>query len=549
MFASPSRGPRGRSTLAARHQVAAHLILGLAVGTILVPRLSRAATSLTPLAQDGAPSTNTDATPLRGHFTVGAAHSVGNMLMFEGVGDQPVRFESGTTRITARRMSYNIQKRSVHAEGDVLFEHTHLARQAAPLESRNIPRHSQAPYANVTDTLRGQTFDYDFTAQTGHLDQAEVHVSGFDLNAHEVIINEQRYIIHDVILRPGGLTAAERKIYGTPPFNLRAKTILITNSTTNNRRTARLSAIGAKLYYNNHALLAVPSYVLGNGRNLLHHERSAFAITPSVSFNSADGALLTTRLSFAPSLDPQRLSLNADIGASARVGFRGGLSLDGNTGVGSFTVRGIKNDIVTTQLQNRFALDRLPEAEFNSRLLPLIHLPGGQHAGISIGFAAGDYRERPLGAAGTTVHSPRTTANVLLTTRVENLNGPYLDLFARTSRYSNFGLNYRNRGFEVGYQGPLSRRIRGLFSYRSTAVSGLTPFRFDRVEIARELRTTFDIEIAPRYLVPIDVRYDLDLHQVRDRTFGLLRSYKTFAYGLVYQSAHRDLRLEVRSGF
>lgn len=460
-----------------------------------------------------------------------------------------MRFESGTTRITARRMSFNVQKRSVHAEGDVLFEHTHLARQAAPLESRNIPRHTDAPYANVTDTLRGNTFDYDFTAQTGHLDEAQVHVTGVDISAHEVVINQQRYLIHDVILRPGGLTAAERKIYGTPPFNLRAKTIIITNSTVNNRRTARLSAIGGKLYYNNHALLPVPSYVLGNGRNLLRHERSAFAITPSVSFNSADRALLTTRLSFAPSLDPQRLSLNADIGASARVGFRGGLSLDSNTGVGGFSVRGVKNDIVTTQLENRFALDRLPEAQFNSRLLPLLALPGGQRAGISVGVAAGDYRERPLGAGGVTVHSPRTTANVLLTTRVENLNGPYLDLFARTSRYSNFGLNYRNMGFEVGYQGPLSRRVRGLFSYRSTAVAGQTPFRFDFVEIARELRTTFDVEVTPRYLVPIDLRYDLDLHRVRDSTVGVLRSYKTFAYGLVYQSAHRDLRLEVRSGF
>ena len=297
--------------------------------------------------------------------------------MIEGSVDQPVRFESGTTRITARRMSYNVQKRSVHAEGDVLFEYTHLERQAAPLESRNIPRHTIAPYANATDSLHGNTFDYDFTTQTGHLDQAQVHVTGFDIDANEVIINQQHYIIHNVILRPGGLTAAERKIYGTPPFNLRAKTIVITNSTVNNRRTARLNAVGAKLYYNNHVLIAVPSYVLGSGRNLLHRERSAFTVTPSASFNRADGALLTTRLSFASPLDPQRLSLNADIGASARVGFRGGLSLDGNTGVGSFTVRGIKNDIVTTQLENRFALDRLPEVGFDSRLLPLIALPGG----------------------------------------------------------------------------------------------------------------------------------------------------------------------------
>ena len=35
----------------------------------------------------------------------------------------------------------------------------------------------------------------------------------------------------------------------------------------------------------------------------------------------------------------------------------------------------------------------------------------------------------------------------------------------------------------------------------------------------------------------------------RDQTFGVLRSYKTFAYGVTYQTARRDLRLEIRRGF
>lgn len=384
MFASPSCGPRRPFIAASPAQCPARLILSLAVGTILlVPLSAIAATDNTlpvvpatdtssaapAVATDNATSTNPTeleanpsaappappalapsaptpgppqaalptnrAKPLPGVLKGGILRIVGHLFLVEGTSEHPVSFESGMTRITARSISFNAEKHTIHAAGDVLFEYTHLARQAGPLESRNIPRHTQAPYANVTDTLRGNNFDYDVTAQQGHLDQAQVHVTGLDISADEVIINGQRYIIHNVILRPGGLTAAERKIYGTPPFNLRAKTIIITNSTTNNRRTARLSAIGGKLYYNNHALLSVPSYVLGNGRNLLHRERSAFTITPGISFNSADRALLTTRLSFAPSLDPQRLSLNADIGASARVGFRGGLSLDGNTGAGS----------------------------------------------------------------------------------------------------------------------------------------------------------------------------------------------------------------------
>jgi hypothetical protein len=91
--------------------------------------------------------------------------------------------------------------------------------------------------------------------------------------------------------------------------------------------------------------------------------------------------------------------------------------------------------------------------------------------------------------------------------------------------------------------------VRGLFSYRATDVRGSTPFRFDRIEIARELRTTFDISLSPRYIVPIDLRYDIDLRRLRDERFGILRNYKTFAYGLTYQTARHELRLDFRQGF
>jgi len=86
-------------------------------------------------------------------------------------------------------------------------------------------------------------------------------------------------------------------------------------------------------------------------------------------------------------------------------------------------------------------------------------------------------------------------------------------------------------------------------SLRLTRESGHTPFRFDLVEIPRELRTTFDVELTPRFLLPFDLRYDLGQSKVRDVTFGILRSYKIFAYGVEYQTARRDLRLEVRAGF
>jgi hypothetical protein len=136
-----------------------------------------------------------------------------------------------------------------------------------------------------------------------------------------------------------------------------------------------------------------------------------------------------------------------------------------------------------------------------------------------------------------------------LTTRQEDKTGPYIDLFGREARYSLTGGDYRNLGFEVGYEGNLTRRIRGIYSYTSTSLGGSTPFQFDAVEIAHELRTTFDYSLSPRYIIPIDIRYDTSLHEIRDRRFGLLRNFKTYAYGITYDTAQGSLRFEVRSGF
>ena len=70
-------------------------------------------------------------------------------------------------------------------------------------------------------------------------------------------------------------------------------------------------------------------------------------------------------------------------------------------------------------------------------------------------------------------------------------------------------------GFEVGYVGSLGSRLSGQFSFGATKVRGSTPFEFDEVPITKELRATFDILLTPRYIVPIDLRYDLGRKELR----------------------------------
>ena len=469
----------------------------------------------------------------------------GGVIIAEGEGDKSVRFESPTGRIEAKRIYLDVNAKSIRAEGTVFVERQREVsrREIAP---RTVPRRQSQE--NVTETLRGDNLNYNFTTQKGSLDNAHLELANFNLSTTSLIINGRRYTAHDIVLRPGALTAAEQKIYGTPPLNLRAKTVTVEAQEPGEK--VRAAASGGGLYFRNTKILPVPSYVFRSLANVGGtREEKAFNLTPRLSFSSADGVLVTTELRYPLSKDnPTGTALLADIGLSARVGLRGGLSLEAPTRFGTFRLSGRRSDIVTTQLTNRIELDRKPELTFYTPTVALFGLPGGRRVSFQANASTGRYTERSIGGGGD-VDATRNLLEVVLSTRSEEVDGPYVELFGRTAGYSNLGNRYRSTGFEVGYYGDVFNRVRGLFSYRSTGISGATPFRFDRIEIAKELRSTFDIQLTPRYIIPIDLRYDLDLKKFRDERFGILRNYKTFAYGVTYQRAHQELKLEFRQGF
>jgi hypothetical protein len=479
-------------------------------------------------------------------------------------------------RVWADKIVVNTTARTLEAQGNARVERTRQI-QRPTLDSSPVLRGGRLE--TVTETLRGTNFRYNFDTQRGSLDAVQLQLVGFDVSASSLTINGRSYTAQNVLLRPGGLTEEEIRIYGTPPFNIRARsatfdtatprpTSAISNGDTSTNDagragppgidgrdtqtaepgTPRITVRGAGLYFRNTRLFPIPAYVFRR-INLGPREEKAYTLTPRISFSSVDRVLVTTQLVYPLSTAPDGLTLNADIGVSARIGLRGGLSLVQPTRFGTFEFGARKNDIVTAKLTNRIVLDRLPELTYNSRLVPLFNLPGNRLAGLRFNAGIGRFAERTIGGGGSEVNSTREQGVVRFTTRGRNVEGPYLDLYARISRYSNSDSHYRNAGFEVGYAGQLLPRVRGVLSYSNTSIQGRTPFRFDEVDIRQELRSTFDIAITPRYLIPIDLRYDLSQSRFRDEKFGILRNYKTFAYGLTYSTAREELRFEVRQGF
>ncbi len=468
-----------------------------------------------------------------------------NGVVIAQAGQNPVRVEGAGIRLTARQVWIDIANKKLRAAGEVVVERDIVAERKR-LQDRLLPESKQTE--KFTETLRGSDFQYDFNAKQGQLDKVSIRLASFNIEAQSLTVNGEIYTARNIVLRFGASSEEDRRIYGTPPYSIHASQITLDAQARDGRGS--IAATGGGLYFKNTKILPVPSYVFRTATPFGRREDKAFKLTPRISTNSADRFLITTGLEFPfKRNDPDRYSLTTDIGFSARVAFRGGIGLNARTRFGDITLRGRINDIVTTQLTNRIELNREPELVYASPIVPIFGLPGGRSAGLYLQAGTGRFRESQTGIAGSDVLSTRHQAQVGITTRVVDKDGPYFNLFARTASYPTLDAHYRNVGFEAGYIGSLSKYLRGQFSYTDINLSGATPFRFDRVEIARELRSTFDINLTPRYIIPIDLRYDLDLNELRDERVGLLRSYKTFAYGVTYQTARRELQLDFRQGF
>ena len=467
----------------------------------------------------------------------------GGTIVAQGDAAHPVTFVGGMGRLQAREVRIDTIAQTLTAQSDVqLQREVEVSRRE--LRPRDLPSLSRRE--RVTETAFGQNLKFDFKTQIGSLDNGVLRTAQVDFRADLLEINGQKYTARRATIRPGGLSDEELRIYGTPPLSLHAREITVRRDAASNRTS--ISARGAGLYFKSTRILPLPSAFLryGTGNN-----NSALSITPRVGYNSTDGLLLAGRFGLALARDPRKLSLTTDVGVSQRVGFRGGVTLASTQNWGDLSLATKRFDIVQTQLSNKIELDRKPELTYRSPAFATFPISRLGRAGFSFDAGYGRFTERSRDDENSfgPVSSDRTQARLLFSTRLDPQPGPFLRAFASTSRYSRAKTHYDATGVEFGYGGRVLEKLSGEVSLRLTSLSGQTPFRFDVVEIPRELRTTFDVEVTPRYVLPFDLRYDLDQSRVRDATFGILRSYKVFAYGLVYQTARRDLRLEVRSGF
>jgi hypothetical protein len=301
----------------------------------------------TPAAAGSSGATTQTADKQQARIFADSVRYEGGLIIAESADGKGVRLEGEDAqgqpvRVWADKIIVDTVARTLRAQGNARVERTRQVQRrtldTSPLLSGRRPE-------TVTETLRGADFQYNFQTQQGSLDNVQLQLAGLDVSAASLSINGRSYTARNVLLRPGGLTEEEVRIYGTPPFNIRARsatfdaglsrpTSAISNGNTDvstgpgavgppgtdGRETRnadpaapRITVRGGALYFRNTRLFPIPSYVFRR-INIGPREEQAYTLTPRISFSSVDGVLVTTQLVYPLSQQPDGLTLNADVG-------------------------------------------------------------------------------------------------------------------------------------------------------------------------------------------------------------------------------------------
>jgi len=151
-------------------------------------------------------------------------------------------------------------------------------------------------------------------------------------------------------------------------------------------------------------------------------------------------------------------------------------------------------------------------------------------------------RETPTGVAAT-----RRLADLSLRSAPLKLAGQWTATLGAGARWQAYdtGGSYRVRWGQV----ELSQRFGqcGLFgiSYLRHRVGGQTPFLFDDVNIASELRTTLRLPVSERFTVGLTDRYDLTRDNFRDFLYYISVMDDVLEYAVEWGRGRRELGFRV----
>jgi len=225
-----------------------------------------------------------------------------------------------------------------------------------------------------------------------------------------------------------------------------------------------------------------------------------------------------------------------DVRLTARRGVRGTLDVYREDPVSRTGLRLDRQADVPDHLVPRLTIDRTPELSGLRKWA----LAGGQGVGVEAAAAIGAYRESPSGRKAT-------RENLVIgihRTLAEAQHGVFGGVAYRRSWYSS-GSQFSVWETQVGVRSRPKGSVAGEATFIHRAQHGVTPFEFDDVDIANELRCRAEVEVSRRWRVGATVRYDTQRAEVRDETIALTNKAHCLEYTVKWHRLTGDVGLGV----
>ena len=362
--------------------------------------------------------------------------------------------------------------------------------------------------------LTADSISYDFEDRAGELLNGRAVDRGVIFLGGRMTVDGSTYHIED-----GGLTTCDRP---DPHYLLSAREI---------EAVAGEEAIltGAALH-----LYGRRIFSLGHYRRSLRKGRRQMLPLPMPGYSRLDSLYLagsrTVRLGGRPNFSTVDLVLSSNRGPRGTVSlFRE--SQDGRAGIRLSRRAGVPDEVFAS-----LTLDRLPEVFASQRWT----LSDAANLSLTADLTGGSYRERPSGQKA----SRDDIAIGLRRTLGEGDHGAYGGLRYRKSWYSDDS-RFEVLETELGLRSQPDRRAFGELAFIHRAPHGATPFEFDDVDIANELRARVEFDLGRRWAIGGTVRYDTAASDVMDQTVSLTHKAHCLAYTIKWGQLTDDFGLNI----
>jgi hypothetical protein len=432
-------------------------------------------------------------------------------------------------RITARDVTYDLDHRHAHAEGDAVltYEGQEVQFRAdvidGDLEAGTISAAGNVSLQQGRNCLYARAVTYDLEHRTGALDQAHGQVQGIYFAAEAL-----RATPKQLVLSNGSFTTCD---LSRPDYHVTAGEIIV-------RPGDRLISRRSALWFKGHRLVTLPTFDIS-----LRRPQRVTALSPVGGFSRRDGAFAGQHYTILP---PGAAAIELDARYTTQRGIRAFGRGEFYPRWGLVSVGASRREDVTASDLGLFApaepirdltLDRLPEIAVASNVVPL-----GRWGAATARIAAGRYLEFP-----SRVRASRAAADIYLQGRaIGCIKGMSLRPLAGV-RGAWYDTRQHRSAFAYGFaaESRPSDHLAVRFGYIERRGSGAGPFLFDAIDISRELGLGLSGRLGSHLRTEILARHDLDSGTFPVLNIAVIRVAHCLEYGVTWRKVGGEFGVRI----